>query len=450
MSKIALNNVKYLAFEGGGGKGLAYLGAAMAFSDPAIGIFKKPLPSNYVFVNELKIGQDINNHYLDINKIKGVSGSSAGAITAGLIGCQVPLETLIKELLSTERMSKNKVWDKPDYLKREIVSIKDKNDYIEEVNRSIFASYVAIRNAMIPLLLGEENWILFADNLRKDYGVISGNYLMQLFNNLIKDNFPLIKRKGTMVPANWLTFKEHYEALNSKFELILTGSHLEDSRLQYFSYATTPNLPIVVAMRISMGFPGAFSAVIINDESFKGDNTFSKEEKDILKGTWVDGGLKNNFPIHAFRDHIPSRSTHSIMQNVLGLRLGLPKKKIINDVTSHFGAVLDTLISNITELNIDNQDEREKTITLPTSVTKMGYGPYGIPVESRYELSTLQFEPIPEIVVNILPEDIAATFNYFNISINQDSVYRLMLNYLRSDEYRKAINKTLIPQYKRF
>ena len=75
MAKVAKKNVEYLAFEGGGGKGIAYLGALQALKELEI----------VSYVKEKRKGQTYTR--LDPKKIRGVAGTSVGSLTALLVAC---------------------------------------------------------------------------------------------------------------------------------------------------------------------------------------------------------------------------------------------------------------------------------------------------------------------------------------------------------------------------
>jgi len=108
--KIKPEDVHYLAFEGGGGKGVTYLGAIMALED------LKVLPI------------DIDKP--EKNQIKGISGASAGAITALLLGLGYTSADM-GNLLSEPKIF-NDFFDKPDKLGRyRSVSRKNLSDSIE-------------------------------------------------------------------------------------------------------------------------------------------------------------------------------------------------------------------------------------------------------------------------------------------------------------------------------
>ena len=82
------------------------------------------------------------------------------------------------------------------------------------------------------------------------------------------------------------------------------------------------NLPVVVAMRMSLSFPiliGAVPLYTINGDAL--ENKPRKEKLDFTKKDWKqclqrnwfsDGGISSNFPIHLFDEWLPSRPTFGI------------------------------------------------------------------------------------------------------------------------------------------
>ena len=73
--KVSKEDVRYLIFEGGGGKGVAYLGAVQALEELGIlSYFEKEVNGKTVC-------------RLDPKKIHGVAGTSVGSFTALLIAC---------------------------------------------------------------------------------------------------------------------------------------------------------------------------------------------------------------------------------------------------------------------------------------------------------------------------------------------------------------------------
>jgi predicted acylesterase/phospholipase RssA len=77
--RLKPREVKYLVFEGGGGKGFAYLGALRALQDKNILKFIAPDKSQ-------PASADGSRHSrLDFTSLRGIGGASAGAITAFLL-----------------------------------------------------------------------------------------------------------------------------------------------------------------------------------------------------------------------------------------------------------------------------------------------------------------------------------------------------------------------------
>ena len=75
MVKVLKDDVRYLAFEGGGGKGVAYIGAIEVMEELEI----------LSYTNKYLYNRTVNR--LDPEKIKGISGTSVGSVVALLLAC---------------------------------------------------------------------------------------------------------------------------------------------------------------------------------------------------------------------------------------------------------------------------------------------------------------------------------------------------------------------------
>ncbi len=113
------------------------------------------------------------------------------------------------------------------------------------------------------------------------YGIYRGDAFIDWYGKLIE------QKTGN---KNF-TFKQVYETYH--IDLTITGTCLNKQQTSYFNYITTPDLPIVNAVRISMSIPGVFAAVKMGD------------------CIYVDGGVLNNYPINYY-DNI---------ENTLGFKL---------------------------------------------------------------------------------------------------------------------------------
>jgi len=79
-----------------------------------------------------------------------------------------------------------------------------------------------------------------------------------------------------------ITFIQLYE--KTKKSLIITASCLNDKRAYYYSHTTSPNMEILIALRMSISIPVYFVPVKYKGKMF------------------VDGGCIDNFPIQLFNN----------------------------------------------------------------------------------------------------------------------------------------------------
>lgn len=96
-----------------------------------------------------------------------------------------------------------------------------------------------------------------------------------------------------------ITFKE----LNniSKYELILIGTNISKSKITYFSHKTFPNLKVKDALRISAGYPIAFTPIIIDGDKYAdgaiaspmGSELLTEEEKETSLGIAIHRGMNS-------------------------------------------------------------------------------------------------------------------------------------------------------------
>lgn len=124
----------------------------------------------------------------------------------------------------------------------------------------------------------------------KQFQDIDTENIFSFFNNYGFDSGRAIDKIIQIIIKNKLgktsaTFKDLYE-YNSKIKLIITGSNLSKEQLEYFSVDTTPDMPIHLAVRISISVPIYFQCVRYNNN------------------VYVDGGVFNNYPIDYFKNEL--------------------------------------------------------------------------------------------------------------------------------------------------
>ena len=393
--------IEYLSVEGGGGKGFAYLGAIDAFN---------------------------SIEGWDWNKLKGFSGSSAGAITAMLLSIGYTTEKQIKTFL-VEKIRPEAFFEpaNPRYIPSPggfikapaipnnldiattilrvvlifllIEIIQSRNLYtqtkgvtislINTIIRDINNSINTAKRLMLRVLIEIVKLILIpdavevivprsvwkrleslADNIRlkplaeievtKERDVLQKtidvaieqlkksvlqlekepdsslllmlDYLPQAFIYLFADLGLFHGKKARDIfdeeianamgqSGKNVTFKQHSEHKGFK-KLVVTGTNLTTGKTVLFSADETPDFPVADAVRISMSLPFIFKPYVI-DERRKGFPPC---------GVYVDGGVFNNSPLHAFDDEIweaqeeAQRNSFSLpLSKAIGLRLTYEK-----------------------------------------------------------------------------------------------------------------------------
>jgi NTE family protein len=116
----------------------------------------------------------------------------------------------------------------------------------------------------------------YNDNLLEESTVgmmTSDPFILIIKTMLTKKNF-----------SSKITFKELYNIIKKK--LIITGVCLNNLSITYFSHETTPDTPILIALRITMSIPFIFKPVYYDNK------------------LWIDGACLNNYPIDIFDDKL--------------------------------------------------------------------------------------------------------------------------------------------------
>ncbi len=395
--------VQYLALEGGGGKGAAFLGAIEALE--SLGVLPiKPRQSNQVL---------------------GISGSSAGAITAMFLACGYDSKKLEKVLSDGKRFEA--FFDTPSLGDRKIIDGKghairlkdfpvgglsrfliEKGVDLQQTVRSFFRGPIinVIRDMLLKRLPKPAAELLRNDikflELINDGGFFCGFPAREFLAESLRTRFSSRNR------CDPVTFKELFEY--SGIDLKITGTNVSRRKPMIFSKTTTPNFPVDEAVGISMNLPFLFKPVeVMKSELWPKD----------YEGLWVDGGLLNNFPLHAFDE-----PNGLLNPNVLGLRLtdGEPDA-IPNDISKpvecetrdgcgrklvhksmpidleFFPFLMDflgALLFPSEEGQIRSESERSQTIELFT-----------------YKLDTLNFAPTKEQKMEAIPQARDSVIRYF-------------------------------------
>lgn len=107
-----------------------------------------------------------------------------------------------------------------------------------------------------------------------------------------------IGQERTPLPAD-LTFRQFFDLTG--VDLVVTGTNLSTNQSRNFSVGHTPEFPVIDAVGLSMAIPLIFKPVCSTRPYVHYEET--DDYNKAYTGLWVDGGILNNVPIHAF-DHV--------------------------------------------------------------------------------------------------------------------------------------------------
>ena len=377
MSRIRLADIRYLALEGGGGKGTCYLGALKLLSDDDLpGKIPPLLPLN------------------STSRLKGLSGASAGAIVTYMLAIGMTVKEIEAEMISRvdydpassepiKRSGSTPVFNtffekpQPGFLKsvyyesgrnvsgyavdKLTVSRSKELEQGADLVKQIFPVVISetksarfIKNYRDALTAGRANqrayavaypitrilleqiskvvkdkklkklddegieglikqkklWSDLAACLLYDRGLLSGNavreYARYLTRQYLKpSNFTGRNLSHTFTDASiknvdpsTLTFRDLHNITGCK--LVVGGTNITNKLSLPFSVDATPDFPVVDAICLSMSIPGLFKPTLIAGEVKLGNDRDIPAHNYRYKGYFVDGGMLNNIPIHAF------------------------------------------------------------------------------------------------------------------------------------------------------
>jgi len=251
------NKLEAIVFEGGGMRGLSYVGVAKA-------------------LEELGILKDVDTFV----------GSSAGSIFAGLLVCGANSQFLEKTIKSTNFTNFCDGW----------------------------GSYVGM-------------------SYRFGYkmGMYNGDYFFNWYSQILKE----------LTGNSGITLKEIYTKYNK--EIVLTATDLNNRKTCYLTKDTFPDLPLALAVRMSMSIPFFFVPV----------NYAGKY--------WVDGGYLDNYAFDYLDTYFPNK-------NAIGFKLiGLndDKENVIDGWNSLMTNLIECSVTKIENLLTREEDE-DRTININT------------------------------------------------------------------------------------
>lgn len=235
------DNIKNLVFKGGGVLGIAYLGVL-----------------DYLF----RSGR--------MKHIVRTAGTSSGAIAACLTSLNVTFEAIKS---ASDSLDFKNVPFKGEF---EAVSLIDSSS----------AMLLENTRDTIESVFGDMNCIY---RLVTRYGWYSSEYFYHWIKNIIADQFNNKKQP----PYTFSDFHKSELHKDSRpfHDLYIIGTNITNGNSQVFSYETTPNMEVALAVRISISIPLFFEAVSLTQADITGNS---------LENLYCDGGVLNNYPLKLF------------------------------------------------------------------------------------------------------------------------------------------------------
>jgi NTE family protein len=423
MTKVQQEDVRNLAFEGGGGKGVTYLGALQALEE--LGIIS----------HEMKKKGDKVYPRLDTKKIKGVAGTSVGSLIALLVSCgynseelrEILMSKVADNILDTVEFGKiptiyseeekdcviqdDRFGDVDSYMKTSWSNYMQSDQRIlkglieipirtfKRMSFSIFAmlvqgylNYELKKSSkrtyddefnLIPLqdiiksetqlqatqtILNEP--IHSINSLKYEYGFYLGSAARHLFDQFIENKSGIRN----------CTFEQFYKEFG--VDLVITSVCLNSGEVIYFrNEGKWKKLCVADAVRMSIGIPFLFKPVLFEDTG----ETIGPFTNDLQSTRYmVDGGVVDNFPFHAFDE----KGSEELNPQTLGFTLVPDSKKEVSEIlslTDFLDNALYTFLKNATNLQIKSSSERNQIIELDTG---------------NISIFNFSFEELPEDIIS--------------------------------------------------
>ena len=162
-----------------------------------------------------------------------------------------------------------------------------------------------------------------------------------------------------------------FQDIKKKFNknLICVTYNITENKTEYLSYETNPELPCLIALRMSSNLPLIF-------ENYKYGNSF-----------YIDGGISDNFAIDV-------GDTHG--NKVLGILLHSEKENFSNDIDMNILEFIYKImfipISQITEQKIKNSSNKCKVIKV--GYNKLKFFNFNINSKLKLDLFSIGYEEI--------------------------------------------------------
>lgn len=280
-----------LVFEGGGAKGLAFAGAIEAFEDAG-------------------------------HQPGRLMGTSAGAITAALLAAGYTIDEIrpaLTETLPNGKLVFSSFLGEPTEFSQDVI----RNSLFARLLRNVDVPLVPetveqrVDDYLIRAMLRSKLY-RYAFSFEEQGGVYSADPLVVWLTEKLNANG---RNYGSV------TLQEFHEATDR--ELTTIAADTTGGQMLILNHNTAPDVPVVMAVRMSMSVPFLWQEVIWQPEwgTYRGE--------DVSGHAVVDGGAVSNFPIELFLSE--SDSVTEIMGEPSGNVLGflLDESKEVPDAPPH-------------------------------------------------------------------------------------------------------------------
>jgi predicted acylesterase/phospholipase RssA len=243
--------------------------------------------------------------------------------------------------------------------------------------------------------ISETNTLKYLAQAIFQYGVFNGYAVREFFARLMhqqlydkakdvlfdetKDagTWPLLKKQPEEI-----TFRDFFQMTG--VDMVIAGTNVTHAEPRYFSLFHTPDFPVIDAVAISMNIPFVFKPVYVNHAVKKtpwGVGVEPTDPRMHYTGLYIDGGLLNNLPFHAYdttykvqADYLKNKVPVEISIQSPGSAkdLAFYRKDItafMIDIEMPFGPFLKKLVNFDPDGRIDgdttNADGTEKKVGVP-------------------------------------------------------------------------------------
>ncbi len=202
-------------------------------------------------------------------------------------------------------------------------------------------------------------------NLIKHFGVDDGKKLIRLIKAIILQKWNRYN----------FTFKELFKLTGKT--LILTGSNISKNKIVYFSRYTYPNMLILDALRITIGYPVLYQPIKLNGDYH------------------IDGAALDNYPMGYFKN----------VKRKIGISLETVQNKgenvyNITNIINYSSAVIFSIVDRYHRMRRDKYKDSTIIIKLP-SIHALEYG---ISYQTKSNLRNIGYITSLDYLNNVIRE----------------------------------------------